>query len=76
MNDTEKIFAVRKVLLQRMDVVRRIIKGRNIVRKIFKLKPYDKYYQGKYEGYLQAYDLLGQSIESIEIELEEDEHLR
>lgn len=60
---TEKEIAVRNVLLNRMTVITDIILLNVKDEKML------EYLTGKIEGYQQAYELLGESLESIKIEL-------
>jgi len=61
---TPKEQAIRDVIQQRIDVLDRVM--RNTL-----LSPMEKsYYQGKRDGLLQGFDLVGDSLESIKIELE------
>lgn len=61
MTDKEK--AIRDVIIQRVDVLDKILGNTN-------LSPMEKsYYQGKRDGLMQGHDLVGDSLESIEIEL-------
>lgn len=61
MTDKEK--AIRDVIIQRVDVLDKILENTN-------LSPMEKsYYQGKREGLMQGHDLVGDSLESIEVEL-------
>ena len=58
-----KIDAIKAVLEKRADVLREVLKRTN-------LSPIERaHYQGKKVGYEQAIDLLGESLESITIEL-------
>lgn len=61
---TEKERAIRSVLLQRVWVVDELLKARPD-------HPDRQYYEGKREGYMQAFALVGESLESINVELEE-----
>ena len=63
---TEKDEAARSVLRQRFEILRD---------KVLPIcRPGDKeYYTGKMHGYMQAYELLGDTIECIKIELDEPE---
>lgn len=60
---TEKEISVRNVLLNRMTVITDKILPNVKDEKML------KYLTGKIEGYQQAYELLGESLESIKIEL-------
>ena len=60
---TEKEISVRNVLLNRMTVITEIILPNVKDEKML------EYLTGKIEGYQQAYELLGESIESIKTEL-------
>lgn len=58
-----KVDAIKAVLEKRADVLRQVLKRTN-------LSPIERaHYQGKKDGYEQAIDLLGESLESITIEL-------
>lgn len=60
---TEKEIAIRNVIVRRCKIVREKILP-NV-----KEKKMAEYYAGKIDGLMQAYELLGESIESIKIEL-------
>ncbi len=60
---TEKEISVRNVLLNRMTVI-----TDNILPNVKDEKMLE-YLTGKIEGYKQAYDLLGESLECIKVEL-------
>ena len=60
---TEKEIAVRNVLLNRMTVITDKILSNVKDEKML------EYLTGKIEGYQQAYELLGESLECIKIEL-------
>lgn len=60
---TEKEIAVRNVLLNRMTVITDKILPNVKDEKML------KYLTGKIDGYQQAYELLGESLECIKIEL-------
>lgn len=60
---TEKEISVRNVLLNRMTVI-----TDKILPNVKDAKMLE-YLTGKIEGYQQAYDLLGESLECIKIEL-------
>lgn len=60
---TEKEISVRNVLLNRMTVI-----TDNVLPNVKDEKMLE-YLTGKIEGYKQAYDLLGESLESIKVEL-------
>ena len=60
---TEKEKAIRQVLLNRMTVLTDNILPHVEDRKMI------EYLSGKIEGYRQAYELLGESLESIRIEI-------
>lgn len=60
---TEKEIAIRNVLLKRMTVI-----TDNIFPNVKDEKMLE-YLTGKIEGYQQAYNLLGESLESIKVEL-------
>lgn len=60
---TEKEIAVRNVLLNRMTVITDKILPNVKAEKML------EYLTGKIEGYQQAYELLGESLESIKTEL-------
>ena len=68
MEFTEKEMAIRKVLERRMSIL-----DKNIIP--CRRDPDKDYYEGKRDGLFQAYALLGESLESIMVELEEDGHL-
>ena len=68
MKQPEKNKAVIGVLKQRADVLRKVLKSLPFFRRLL------GYYRGKLEGYEQAIDLLHESLESINVELEENEH--
>lgn len=60
---TRKEQAIREVILQRVDCLDKI--QENTL-----LSPMEKaFYMGKKEGLMQAYSLVAESLESIEIEL-------
>lgn len=62
---TPKEEAIRQVLLERAEICRE-------ARKIYREKRNyvtASYYEGKIDGYMQAYELISDNIESIEIEL-------
>lgn len=61
---TEKEIAIRNVILRRLEIL-----TEDILPNI-KEKTLAEYYAGKIDGLKQAYELLGESIESIKIELE------
>ena len=67
---TEKENAIREVILKRIDVLEKVIdQNKN-------LSPMEKsYYQGKIVGLMQGFDLVGDSLESIMVELSH-EHLQ
>ena len=57
--------AIRKVILKRVAIIEeRILKNEKLT------KSTREYYKGKRDGLMQGYDLVGDSIESISIELE------
>lgn len=60
---TEKEIAIRKVIVRRCEIIREKILP-NV-----KEKTLAEYYAGKIDGLMQAYELLGESLESIKIEL-------
>ena len=60
---TEKEIAIRNVILRRLEIIREKILP-NV-----KEKTLAEYYAGKIDGLEQAYELLGESVESIKIEL-------
>lgn len=60
---TEKEIAIRKVIVRRCEIIREKILP-NV-----KEKTLAEYYAGKIDGLMQAYELLGDSLESIKIEL-------
>lgn len=57
----KKIESIRAVLKKRGDVLCEVLKRNPNLD--------DRYYKGKLDGYNQALDLLGESLESISIEL-------
>ena len=60
---THKEKAIRDVILQRVEILDKVIENA-------KLSPMEKsYYQGKRAGLMQGHDLVGDSLESIEVEL-------
>lgn len=61
---TPKEEAIREVLYKRAEICQKARKA-SLKKRTYK----DAYYEGKIDGYLQAYDLLSESLESIEIEL-------
>lgn len=60
---SEKEIAIRNVIVRRCEIIREKILP-NV-----KEKTLAEYYAGKIDGLEQAYELLGESIESIKIEL-------
>jgi len=61
---TAKEDAIRKVILKRVDIIDTILSNGNQT-------PLNKaYYQGKKDGLMQGFDLVGEILESILIELE------
>ena len=60
---TEKEIAIRNVIVRRLEIVREKILP-NV-----KEKTLAEYYAGKIDGLEQAYELLGESLECIKIEL-------
>ena len=61
---TPKEKAIRDVIQQRIDVLDRVMENTL-------LSPMEKsYYKGKRDGLSQGFDLVGDSLESIQIELE------
>ncbi len=60
---TEKEIAIRNVIVRRLEIIREKILP-NV-----KEKTLAEYYAGKIDGLEQAYELLGESVESIKIEL-------
>ena len=60
---TEKEVAIRNVIIRRIGVIRDHVLP-NVKEKIL-----TEYYAGKIDGLTQAYDLLGESLESIKTEL-------
>ena len=60
---TEKEIAIRNVIVRRLEIIREKILP-NV-----KEKTLAEYYAGKIDGLEQAYELLGESLESIKIEL-------
>lgn len=61
----DKIEAIKAVLIQRYNCLRHIL-----LNSTAKEKDVVAYYEGKKDGYLQAIDLLNDTIESICVELE------
>ena len=60
---TRKEKTIRRVLLQRVDCIDKLLKMAD-------LPLIDRmYYQGKKEGLMQGVDIVAESLESIEIEL-------
>lgn len=59
---SEKEIAIRNVIVRRCEIVREKILP-NV-----KEKTLAEYYAGKIDGLMQAYELLGESLESIKIE--------
>lgn len=62
---TEKEEAIREVLILRAVICRKARKASHAKRD----NETAAYYEGKIDGYLQAYDLLSEYLESVEIEL-------
>ena len=60
---TEKEIAIRNVIVRRCEIIREKILP-NV-----KEKKLAEYYAGKIDGLEQAYELLGESLESIKVEL-------
>lgn len=60
---TEKEIAIRNVIVRRLEIIRKKILP-NV-----KKKTLAEYYAGKIDGLIQAYELLGESLECIKIEL-------
>lgn len=60
---TEKEIAIRNVIVRRLEIL-----TKHILPNI-KEKTMAEYYVGKIDGLKQAYELLGESLESIKIEL-------
>jgi len=60
---TDKEEAIRAVLEQRFSALRRAIWHAEGEKKA--------YYEGKYDGLSDAYDLIGDTLESIEVELDD-----
>ena len=60
---SEKEIAIRNVIVRRCEIIREKILP-NV-----KIKPLEEYYTGKIDGLMQAFELLGESLESIKIEL-------
>lgn len=60
---TEKEIAIRNVIVRRIEIIREKILP-NV-----KEKTLAEYYAGKIDGLEQAYELLGESLENIKIEL-------
>ncbi|MBR2771685.1 MAG: hypothetical protein IKD78_06695 [Bacteroidales bacterium] len=59
----EKEIAIRNVIVHRLEIIREHILP-NV-----KEKTLAEYYAGKIDGLMQAYDLIGESPESIKVEL-------
>ena len=60
---TEKEVAIRNVIIRRIEIIR------DHVLPNVKEKTLTEYYAGKIDGLTQAYDLLGETSESIKTEL-------
>lgn len=60
---TEKEIAIRNVIVRRLEIL-----TKHILPNV-KEKTLAEYYAGKIDGLKQAYDLLGESLECIKIEL-------
>lgn len=60
---TEKESAIRKVILKRVAILDKIIATRNITEEL------REYYKGKRDGLMQAFDLVGDSLACINVEL-------
>lgn len=60
---TEKEIAIRNVIVRRLEIL-----TEHILPNV-KEKTLAEYYAGKIDGLKQAYELLGESLESIKIEL-------
>ena len=60
---TEKEIAIRNVIVRRLEVI-----TEHVLPNV-KEKTLVEYYAGKIDGLKQVYELLGESIESIKIEL-------
>ena len=60
---TEKEIAIRNVIVRRLEII-----TEHILPNV-KEKTMAEYYAGKIDGLTQAYELLGESLESIKIEL-------
>lgn len=60
---TEKEIAIRNVIVHRLEIL-----TKHILPNV-KEKTMAEYYAGKIDGLKQAYELLGESLESIKIEL-------
>lgn len=60
---TEKEIAIRNVIVRRCEII-----TEHILPNV-KEKTLAEYYAGKIDGLKQAYELLGESLESIKIEL-------
>lgn len=63
---TPKEEAIREVLYKRAEICREARKASLAKRN----NETAAYYEGKIDGYMQAYDLLSDSLESIKIELQ------
>ena len=60
---TEKEIAIRNVIVRRLEIL-----TKHILPNV-KEKTMAEYYTGKIDGLRQAYELLGESLESIKLEL-------
>lgn len=60
---TEKEIAIRNVIVRRLEII-----TEHILPNV-KEKTMAEYYAGKIDGLKQAYELLGDSLESVKIEL-------
>ena len=60
---TEKEIAIRNVIVRRLEIL-----TKHILPNV-KKKTMAEYYAGKIDGLKQAYELLGESLESIKLEL-------
>lgn len=60
---TEKEIAIRNIIVRRLEII-----TEHVLPNV-KEKTLAEYYAGKIDGLKQAYELLGESIESIKIEL-------
>jgi hypothetical protein len=62
-----KTTAIRKVLLRRADVCQKVLDRKSADDAM------RHYLQGKFDGYMQAYELLSDTLECIRVELDEED---